>query len=196
MPDNPNSAQENKAPLLPWGDKLRFQKLFSAQAVRSYLYLSLGMGLLAFFLPIMLLLSGGYAGHYSISYFYHVSDQTRNILVGSLWAIGVFLFLFQGLSRWENWILNFGGVAAVGVAMFPMKADQCGPGQALSLHATSAITLFLCLAIVAIGFSKTRIRHIIYPPKRRRFAAAYNVAGLAMIAMPATVWALHLSGGG
>lgn len=195
-PGNIAQPQAGSGQLLPWGDKLRFQKLFSAQAVRSYLYLSLGMGLLAFFLPIALLLSGGYAGHYSISYFYHVSDVSRNILVGSLWAVGVFLFLFQGLSRWENWILNLAGVAAIGVAMFPMAADQCGRGQGVSVHALSAIALFICLAVVAIGFSKTRIRYIIYPPKRRRFATAYNLAGLAMIAMPAAVAALHFSGGG
>jgi hypothetical protein len=47
---------------LPWADKVRFQKLFSRQAARSYLYLSLGMGLLAFLMPIALVLTGGYEG--------------------------------------------------------------------------------------------------------------------------------------
>jgi hypothetical protein len=182
--------------LLPWADKERFQKLFSKQAMRSYLYLSFGMGLVAFLLPIALVVSSGYEGHYSISYFYHVGDLSRNILVGSLWATGVFLFLFQGLSRVENWALNLAGVAAIGVAMFPMPAQQCGSGDGFSLHALSAIVFFLCLATVAIGFSKTRIQYIIYPPKRRRFARAYNLAGAAMVAMPAAVVALHYLAGG
>ena len=180
--------------LLPWEDKQLFQKLFSKQAMRSYLYLSLGMGIVAFLLPIALVVSSGYEGHYSISYFYHVGDLSRNILVGCLWATGVFLFLFQGFSRWENWILNLAGVAAIFVAMFPMPAAQCGDGG-FTFHALSAVTFFLCLAVVAIGFSKTRIQFIIYPRKRRLFKRAYNLAGAAMIAMPAAVVALYFLGG-
>ena len=44
---------------------------------------------------------------------------------------------------------------------------------------------YACLALVAVGLSKTRIRYIIYPEKRRRFARAYDAAGLAMIAAAA-----------
>jgi hypothetical protein len=180
---------------LPWADKVRFQKLFSRQAARSYLYLSLGMGLLAFLMPVALVLAGGYEGNFSISFFYHVNDTSRNILVGCLWATGVFLFLFQGLSRLENWILNIAGLAAIGIAMFPMDDRQCAPGSRFSLHAASAILFFACLALVAVGLSKTRIRYVIYPEKRRRFARAYDAAGLAMIAMPAAVAGLYFLGG-
>lgn len=176
---------------LEWRNKEKFQKLFSNQAVRSYLYLSLGMGLVAFLLPIALVVTSGYAGHYSISFFYHVTDLSRNILVGCLWATGVFLFLFQGLSRWENWLLNLAGVAAISVAMNPMPLEQCAPGEAITLHAASAILFFGCLAIVAIRFSKTRIRYIIHPPKKRRFKIAYDLTGTLMLAMPAAVIVLH-----
>ncbi|MBA3242081.1 MAG: hypothetical protein H0T60_12710 [Acidobacteria bacterium] len=179
---------------LNWAATRKFQKIFGNQAVRSYLYMSLGMGVLAFMLPIALLAAGGYPDHFSISYFYHVSDLSRNILVGSLWATGIFLFLFQALSRVENWLLNVAGLAAISVAMNPMPSDQCGNGGGFSLHGASAVVFFLCLAIVAIGFSKKRIQYIIYPPKRLWFKRAYDVAGFAMIAMPAAVFALHLQG--
>ena len=82
------------------------------------------------------------------------------------------------------------------VAMNPMPAEQCGPGETFTLHALSAVVFFLCLAVVAIGFSKGRIRYIIHPPQRRRFTIAYNIAGTAMIAMPAAVVALHFLSGG
>jgi hypothetical protein len=180
--------------LLPWQDKRRFQRIFTVQAVRSYIFLSFGMGLVALLLPILLLIFGGYSGHYSISYFYHVPGPTRDILVGSLWATGLFLFLFHGLSSLENWLLNFAGLAAISVAMNPMPVEQCGRGPALTLHAISAMIFFALLAIVAVALSKGRIKHIIYPPKRRRFAAAYNIAGAAMIAMPVAVAALHFLG--
>lgn len=187
--------QNESGELLNWEDKKRFQRIFTDQAVRSYVHLSFGMGLLALLLPIALLLAGGYEGHFSISYFYHVSDLAQNILVGILWAIGVFLFLFQGLSRWENWILNAAGVAAIMVAMNPMPTEQCAQASGLTLHAASAVFFFVCLAIVAIGFSKGRIQYIIYPPKRRRFKRAYDTAGVLMIAMPAVVVVLHFLGG-
>ena len=186
---------KRKSDLLKWEDKKKFQRIFEAQAVRSYLYLSFGMGVVALLLPILLWIFGGYAGHYSISYFYHVGDTTRNILVGCLWAEGVFLILFHGLSSQENWILNGAGVAAISIAMNPMPADQCGPGPALTLHAASAILFFACLALVAIRYSKGRINYIIYPPKKRRFALAYDLAGGAMIAMPLAVLAIHFLGG-
>ena len=180
--------------LLPWADKKRFQALFSIQAVRSYVRLSLGMGIVAAALPVALVVAGGYDGHYSISNFYHVSDLTRNIMVGFLWAEGVFLILFHGLSKLENWILNIAGLAAISVAMNPMPIDQCGRGPAITLHAASAILFFACLATVAVFLSKGRTKYIIYPPKRRRFEIAYDVAGALMIAMPVVVAAGHFLG--
>lgn len=179
--------------LLPWENKKHFQEIFSAQAVRSYVLLSFGMGVVAFLLPIVLPIAGGYQGHYSISYFYHVSDLTRNILVGALWATGVFLILFHGLSKRENWLLNIAGIAAISVAMNPMPDNQ--GNNDLTLHAASAILFFACIAIVAVFLSKERIKYIVYPPKRRRFAAAYDAAGVAMIAMPVAVAAIHFLGG-
>jgi hypothetical protein len=104
-------------------------------------------------------------------------------------------YLDREHSRWENWTLNIAGVAAICVAMFPMPEEQCGTGEVFTFHAFSAIIFFICLAIVAIGFSKTRTQYIIHPPKRQRFERAYNLAGTAMIAMPTAVVALHFLGG-
>jgi hypothetical protein len=185
--------QPDKRDVLNWEDKRRFQRKFNVQAVRSYLFLSLGMGVIAFLLPILLVIAGEYGEHFSISHFYHASGETsRNILVGSLCATGAFLFLFHGLSRTENWILNLAGIAAISVAMNPTSVEQCTGGARFpSIHVLSAILFFICLALVAVVFAKGRLDYIIYPPKRRRFKMAYNVAGFAMIAMPAAVAAIH-----
>ena len=59
----PFEAGANKRDLLNWPDKRRFQRIFTAQAVRSYVFLSFGMGLVAFLLPIALAISAGYEGH-------------------------------------------------------------------------------------------------------------------------------------
>jgi hypothetical protein len=178
---------------LKWEDKRRFQRIFTQQAVTSFVRLSFGMGLIALLLPIVLVLVGGYKDHYSISFFYHVTETSRNILVGALCATGVFLFLFHGLSSLENWILNVAGVAAISVAMNPTGNPQCvdGHGNGFSLHAASAVLFFICLAIVAVGLSKGRVKYILAPRLKRRFKMAYNAAGFAMVAMPAAVIAIH-----
>lgn len=41
---------------------------------------------------------------------------------------------------------------------------------------------------------KSRIRYIIYPPKRRFFIVAYNLAGIAMIATISVVAIIKLTG--
>jgi len=176
--------------LLTAPDVRRYQRIFEAQAVRSYLYLSLGIGLIAVLLPVWLVIAGGYQTHDSMSSFYHDSTgPARDILVGSLCAVGVFLFLFHGLSKLENWLLNFAGVAIIAVALIPSPGDT-GYGSAW-VHRGSAIVFFVLIGIVAIFLSKGRIKHIRDQRKKRWFATAYNVAGAAMVALPVLVASLQ-----
>ena len=208
MTDTLAAPQSGAAGRPTWkrSDKRRFQSIFRKQAIRSYLLLSFGMGAVAAALPILLVLFGGYENHFSISYFYYVNDATRNILVGGLCAIGVFLFLFHGLSRLENWILNIAGLAAIAIALSPMTLfggssaldQQCSrEGQAfdVSIHTISAIVFFACLAGVAVFLAKGRVRHIADHATRRLFKRAYDAAGIAMIAMPPAVAAYNLLSG-
>jgi|SRR6185295_15929160 len=175
-----------KHDLLPPQKKRHFQNVFEAQAVRSYLYLSLGTGLIAVLLPVLLVVAGGYATHDSMSSFYHDTDgPARDILVGSLCAVGVFLFLFHGLSKLENWLLNVAGIAVIAVALIPSPGDT-GYGSAL-IHRGAAIVFFVLIGVVAIFLSKGRIKDIKDEAKRRGFAAAYNSVGILMIALPGVV---------
>lgn len=190
------AAPEQPRTLLPWDIKTRFRKKFRFQASRSYMLLCLGMGLVAAALPFLLIGIEGLQGadgqhpHYSISHFYYSVDPSgRDALVGSLCAVGVFLILFQGLSIWENRLLNLAGIAAIGVAFFPM--DECQCVDRISAHYVFAITFFLCLAIVAIFFSKKRLEYIVWPPMKARLRAAYTVCGIAMIGLPLAVYLLH-----
>ncbi len=201
--ETPFRSEDGAPELLPPAHKQKFQRIFATQAVRSYLFLSLGMGLMAFFLPILLIAVAHYHDHFSISYFYYTGDPSRNIFVGFMYAIGVFLILFHGLSNIENWILNAAGAAAIVVAMRPMPIftkghptqveQQCSlpKGGLPSVHAVSAIFFFLCLAVVAIFFAKGRVKYITDLPMKRMFIAAYNVTGFLMIALPATVMVLY-----
>lgn len=190
---DPSPAPSAKT-ALPWEDKEKFRRQFTRQAIKSYIFLSFGIGLIALLLPVALPLAGGYWNSYTISYYYHLGGLSRDIMVGGLCATGVFLFLFHGLSRLENWLLNLGGAAVIMVALVPMPNNQFN--EQLTLHATFALIFFACIAVVAIVLSRGRIKYIIYPPIKRRFKYAYLAAGAAMILMPAAVIALHRLGGG
>ena len=180
------TGTDNHALLKP-DDRKHYQRVFEVQAARSYLYLSLGIGLIAALLPILLMLAGGYQGHDSISSYYTIEVwPSRDILVGSLCAVGVFLFLFHGLSKWENWLLNFAGMAVIAVALIPMTVS-------VVLHRGFAIVFFALIGIVAIFFSKKRVDKIPHKATRRVFKTGYTAAGTAMIVLPLVIAGLQLS---
>jgi hypothetical protein len=182
-------AGTNKDQLLTAQDVRRYQRIFEAQAVRSYLYLSLGIGLIAIALPVLLVIAGSDRPHDSISSFYHdPTGSARDVLVGSLCAVGVFLFLFHGLSKLENWLLNVAGVAIIAVALIPSPGTGSGSPWP---HRGAAILFFVLIGIVAIFLSKGRIKNIRSERKKRWFTAAYNSAGAAMIVLPVFVAALQ-----
>lgn len=183
--------QPSPTDMLPWEDKWKYRKIFRDQASTSYMLLSLGMGILALLLPVLLVWAAGYEGHNSISSFYHAKTPLgRDIMVGTLCAIGVFLFLFHGLSETENWLLNLGGASSIVVALVPMSVDQCHTDK-FTVHGGAAMLFFTCLAIVAVFYSKGRLKTIVYPPLRRRLALAYTICGIAMIALPGIAFAIH-----
>lgn len=182
------SAPDPKA--IDWRLKDSARKDFSKRANLAFLIKSLGIGIIALLIPIILPLVGGYDGHYSISYFYYV-PAARNWFIGLLWSVGVFLILYQGLSKWENTLLTIAGVCLICVAMIPTSEDQYSE-SVFSLHALFAVAFFACLFVVAIVFSKSRLDYILWPPLRARFAMAYNMTGCAMIILPLLAWAVHL----
>lgn len=172
-------------------EERHFQKVFETQAARSYLYLSLGIGLIAVVLPFLLMAVGGYRIHDSLSSFYTKDvGSSRDILVGFLCAIGVFLFLFHGLSNVENWLLNFAGMAVIGVAWIPSPTSSFA-------HRGLATIFFILIAIVAIRYSKRRVENL--PAGKRRFyKSAYNSVGVVMVVAPlvATGFEFALGWGG
>lgn len=185
-------SSDTELTVLEPGQQPRFQRQYLNQASRSFVWLSTGMGLIAMFLPIILVAIGGYTGSWSISYFYHV-PATRDVLVGSLCALGVFLVVFQAFKPATNWLLNVAGAAIILVALVPMEDATCRNDGSFEIttHFVSAVVFFLCIATVAIFFSKSRIVHIVSEPKRRFFSLAYTVSGVSMVLLPALVLILN-----
>lgn len=83
----------------------------------------------------------------SISAYYHTG--MRNVLVGTLCAIGTFLFAYLGYDRMDRWVGRIAGGAALGIALFPTPASSAPAGQEWwvgVVHWGSAVVFFLSIA--------------------------------------------------
>ncbi len=142
------------------------------EMVLSFYRVRTALGLLGIFLPIVLIVGGLIYDQRiepSISDFYHTIY--RDIFVGSLCAIGVFLISYRGYQLQtgelfdDNWVATAAGVSAFGVALFPNE----GPPEKLIVlqeagvlvgtnplwHYLSALIFFGCLARFCFKFART-----------------------------------------
>jgi len=87
----------------------------------------------------------------SISASYHEGGWSRDIFVGSLFAIFAFLLAYNGRSTHQMVLSKIAAFAAIGVAMFPCN---CGSHAEIIpyVHGTSAAVMFLILAIFCYLF--------------------------------------------
>jgi len=154
--------------------------------VISYLTLRKAIGLLGIALPFiisigaLLLFQTGLQD--SISNYYYTC--MRNVLVGILCAIGVFLLSYKGYERKDELAGDFGCAFAVGVALFPTRP----PGSTSSLAATIGIfhfifaaSFFLTLSYFSLFlFTKTDPEGV---PTRRKLQRnkIYKVCGFTMV---------------
>ncbi len=120
----------------------------------SYLSLRAAIGVCAIGLPIAVLSIGAIFGiplQSSISAYYHI-EQTRNIFVAALCAIGVFLLTYNGYKS-EKYLNKIMGLAAIGVAFFPTSTPNTLPPSLEYtigiLHGISAVILFLGMVFLA-----------------------------------------------
>src|SRR5436190_21676838 len=87
--------------------------------VVSYLGVRRAIGAIGLLLPVVLgpvgWLAFGIPIQDNISSYYHT--PLRDVFVGALCAIGVFLFCYQGYDRVERWTGYLGCASALGVAL-------------------------------------------------------------------------------
>lgn len=156
--------------------------------VATYFTLRIGMASTSLVFPV-LLWGGGLAFSLelqdSMSAYYHAGDGAmRDWFVGILFAVGASLIVYRGASNTENWILNFAGLFAVGIAIIPMEwncGDQCA---SFSLHGTFAILFFLCIAYICIFCAKESLPDLHDESARKHFSRLYNILGIGMMASP------------
>ena len=140
-----------------------------ADLVISYHRVRTALGLMGMCLPVALLVGGlmdlGVIEP-SISDFYHTTY--RDIYVGTLTAIGVFLLAYRGHRKsgaeWiaDDMLATLAGAAAIALALFPNESPSAevvtvtqsvlGLGGAPLVHYAAGIVFCLCLA--AMNFFK------------------------------------------
>ena len=123
--------------------------------VLSYLWIRRAVGALGLALPIILgpvaWMLFGVEIQENMSSYYHT--PMRDIFVGVMCAIRLFLFCYVGSTPFENWTGNLGCVAAIGVALFPTDAgsDPLYQGSLVGyLHTLFGGLFFLTLALFSI----------------------------------------------
>lgn len=161
----------------------------------SYKLLRQLIGLLGILLPILLVVASYYYGdckaiQSSISDYYHT--EMRNILVGVLCAVALFMFTYKGYDIKDSIAGNLACIFAVGVAFFPTGidtisdcAEQCITYEPWikTVHFTFAGLFFATLIYFSLFlFTKSgKPKHELAAPKRKR-NTVFHICAYIMIA--------------
>ncbi len=122
--------------------------------VMSYNSIRRAVGWSGVLLPVLLGPVGwafGIAIQDNMSSYYHT--PLRDVFVGTMCAIGIFLFCYRGYDWIENWTANLGCVSALGVALFPLDENRDPILQESLfgfLHMLSGGLFFLTLAFYSL----------------------------------------------
>lgn len=153
------------------------------QLTHSYLALRKAVGWIGILLPFVvmfgvMLFFKQETTQSSISHYYYTS--MRNVLVGSLCAVALFLFFYSGYDWKDNWTGNLAAVFAIGVAWMP--TTEFGPTETIGiLHFVCATIFFLLLAFFSIYlFTKTG-KEVVMESRKKARNKIYVICGLVMI---------------
>jgi hypothetical protein len=128
----------------------------------SYMTIRILIGAVGIILPFACVVGGILFRHTpaqpTISAYYHTN--MRDYLVGSLFAVSVFLICYKGYEKIDNYVTNVIGAAGFGVAIFPCLAEkgsklpvgifQLPPDVSNAIHLCCAAVFFVLLAVNSI----------------------------------------------
>lgn len=124
----------------------------------SYLLQRSLIGVLAVLLPPVLVLVNWGLGHGfqpSLSGYYYT--PVRDVFIGTLCAIGIFLISYYGYDVADRLITDCAGLGALLVAFFPTTPGYPPSGRQViigDLHIGFACATFVLLAVMAFRFAK------------------------------------------
>ncbi len=156
-------------------------KLSSSDLIYSYLVLRKAIGWIGILIPFsmmlgMLLFFDGEVIQQSISHYYYTG--MRDVLVGAICSIALFMFFYRGYDKWDDWAGNLTGFSAIGVAWFPTA--ETGPnGWIGTVHFICAGLFFLTLAGISLFLFTRKGSN----PTQRKLTRnmIYRICGLVII---------------
>jgi hypothetical protein len=150
----------------------------------SYIALRKAIGIVAIALPPVLVIGhlvldgGKWPG--SISAYYYTS--MRNVFVGAMCALGVFLFAYR-YQETDNKLSTAAAALALGVALFPTASQgptTSGEQAVRIVHLTCASLFFVCLAVFSLViFTKSAGAPT---PKKKQRNRVYRACGWTIVA--------------
>ncbi|WP_372715590.1 hypothetical protein [Novipirellula sp.] len=155
--------------------------------VLSYMGIRRAIGVSGFLLPIVLGPVGwllfGIDFQDNISSYYHTG--LRDIFVGTMCSIGIFLFCYRGYDRIESWTANLGCVSALGVALFPLdpNSDPLYQKSLIGyLHSISGGVFFLTLATYSLfHFPSSKANNREMEPHETERNFVYRASGVVIL---------------
>ena len=142
------------------------------------------IGFVALSLPVVeLVLSHGAITSISESYWYADSHWSRNIFVGSLFAIAALLTGYNGTSSTQLVLGKLAAIAAVLIAIFPCNCGDNAHEIVKGVHAGSAGVMFAVLGWFCWDFierAKTKLKDERKTAASRRIAI-YRACGIGMV---------------
>jgi hypothetical protein len=159
----------------------------------TYFGLRRAVGIIAIGLPFALAIPWylrWQAAESSISGYYHTG--MRNLFVGSLCGIALFMICCRGYDDWDTFADIFSGICALGVAFFPTTSDGVASQfqQTIGkIHWTCAALLFLTLACFCLFLFTMSAQGRTLTPKKILRNRVYRICGgvillsMAMIAI-------------
>ncbi|MEW6083997.1 MAG: DUF998 domain-containing protein [Chloroflexota bacterium] len=170
--------------------------------VISYKFLRVTVGVLGMGMPLILYAGGklifGFGVQGSLSAYYHT--DMRDVLVGILFALGVFLLSYKGYGRADDIAGNLACFFAIGVALFPTlrEGETSEIAQSISIvHHIFAASFLLSLTYFALFlFTKSNKTPSEMPPLKRIRNTVYRTCGGVMLLSILLLGFYFLSQGG
>ena len=162
----------------------------SAQDATTIRRLRQGIGLVGLALPFAIGFGSAWqTGEWDVLNSISASYYTgmRDVFVGSLCAIGVFL-IFYRLSRWDDILGTVAGVAAILVALFPASpgahelVNASVDGFSGIMHGIAATVLFLSLAAFCFFLFPRSIQPYAMTRRKKVRNVVYLLCGVAILA--------------
>lgn len=157
-------------------------KSMSHYQIYSYLALRRAVGWIGILLPFVLMagdliIFGDRTIRRNISLYYH--SGMRDVFVGALCAIALFLFFYRGYNKWDNITASLAGLFALGIAFFP--TNKTGSADFIAwIHFICAGLFFVILACISLFLFTRKDDN----PTRRKLTRnkIYIICGIVMLA--------------